>query len=414
MRAQRRQRGAIETLPSGSLRVKVYAGYDPVTGKRHYLDEVVPAGSRAAAEAEKVRARLLHEVDERRNPKTRATVNQLLDRYLESLDVEPTTRTRYEGTIRVHLRPALGSLPVSKLDGDILDRFFGQLRRCRERCNGRVKHVKHRTQREHECDGRCAVVPCRPLSVSSIRQTHWVLNSAFQGAVWWRWIGRNPLDETQPPPPPSSNPSPRSPAEAARLLEEAWKDPEWGAFVWTAMTTGARRGELCALRRSDVDVNAKLIHVRIGLKLAGRELVRRDTKTHQQRCIALDEETVAVLAEHMARADERGTELGVVLGPDTYLFSLAPDGSLPMIPDTATQRYDRMAKRLGVRTTLHKLRHYSATELIAAGVDVRTIAGRLGHGGGGTTTLRVYAAFVNEADQRAAAALARRLPRPNA
>src|SRR3954469_25983698 len=46
---------------------------------------------RAAAEAEKVRTRLQHEVDEQRNPKTRATVNQLLDRYLETLDVGPRT-----------------------------------------------------------------------------------------------------------------------------------------------------------------------------------------------------------------------------------------------------------------------------------------------------------------------------------
>jgi integrase len=54
-------------------------------------------------------------------------------------------------------------------------------------------------------------------------------------------------------------------------------------------------------------------------------------------------------------------------------------------------------KRLDIDTTLHKLRHYNATELIAADVDLRTIAGRLGHGGGGTTTLRVYAAWVAEA-----------------
>ena len=68
--------------------MKVYAGYDPVSGKRHYLGEVVPTGPRAKAEAERARTRLLHQVDERRNPKTRATVNQLLDRCLETLDVE--------------------------------------------------------------------------------------------------------------------------------------------------------------------------------------------------------------------------------------------------------------------------------------------------------------------------------------
>src|SRR5690606_2574955 len=59
---------------------------------------------------------------------------------------------------------------------------------------------------------------------------------------------------------------------------------------------------------------------------------------------------------------------------------------------------------------IHKLRHYSATELIAAGVDVRTVAGRLGHGGGGTTTLRVYTAWVSESDQRASTKLMARLP----
>lgn len=80
------------------------------------------------------------------------------------------------------------------------------------------------------------------------------------------------------------------------------------------------------------------------------------------------------------------------------------------MPASISQRYERMATSLGIRTTLHKLRHYSATELNAAGVDVRAIARRLGHGGGGATTLRVYAAWVSEADQRAAKSLAGRMP----
>lgn len=59
---------------------------------------------------------------------------------------------------------------------------------------------------------------------------------------------------------------------------------------------------------------------------------------------------------------------------------------------------------------IHQLRHYSATELISAGVDVTTVGGRLGHGGGGSTTLRFYSAWVSEADQRAAGTLSTRLP----
>lgn len=63
-------------------------------------------------------------------------------------------------------------------------------------------------------------------------------------------------------------------------------------------------------------------------------------------------------------------------------------------------------------TRFHALRHYSATELIAAGVDIRTVAGRLGQSGGGATTLRVYAAWVNDAGRRTATTMAGLIPRP--
>jgi integrase len=93
--------------------MKVYAGVDPLSGKRLYLTETVPAGLRALAEAKKVRTRLIGQIDEQRNPRTRATVNQLMDRYLDVVDVGVTTRARYEGVIRLHVRPLLGELPVS-------------------------------------------------------------------------------------------------------------------------------------------------------------------------------------------------------------------------------------------------------------------------------------------------------------
>ena len=69
-----------------------------------------------------------------------------------------------------------------------------------------------------------------------------------------------------------------------------------------------------------------------------------------------------------------------------------------------------MCDRLGWDMHIHQLRHYAATELIAAGVDVRTVAGRLGHGGGDATTLRYYTAWVSEADQRAAGSIVGRMP----
>ncbi|WP_432897125.1 LacI family DNA-binding transcriptional regulator [Micromonospora matsumotoense] len=61
-RRGRRARGEIEQLPSGSLRVRVYAGIDPVSKRRRYLTETVPAGPVAARHAEAVRSRLLDQV----------------------------------------------------------------------------------------------------------------------------------------------------------------------------------------------------------------------------------------------------------------------------------------------------------------------------------------------------------------
>ncbi|MFL6145506.1 MAG: tyrosine-type recombinase/integrase [Labedaea sp.] len=70
-----------------------------------------------------------------------------------------------------------------------------------------------------------------------------------------------------------------------------------------------------------------------------------------------------------------------------------------------------MSANLGINTHIHALRHFSATELLSAGVDLRTVAGRLGHGGGGATTLRVYAAWVAASDRKAAEILGSRLPK---
>lgn len=221
---------------------------------------------------------------------------------------------------------------------------------------------------------------------------------------------------------PQPDPHPPTPEEAARIIEESAQDPEWGAYVWTTMTTGARRSEVCALHWrsknnsregavSTIDLDESLITIRRAIyKDDQGALGEKDTKTHQLRRVVLDAQTVDVLREHRARCQEHAHALGIELVDGGYVFSAVPDGSEPLRPDTVTQRYKRMTGRLGIDTTLKSLRHYSATELMMAGVDIRTIAGRLGHGSGGATTLRVYAAWTAEADQRAAATLSARMP----
>lgn len=407
---RKRELGSIDELPSGALRVRVYAGTDPITRRRHDLVEVIPAGPNAWDQADEVRRRFVAEVKQRRSPRINVTVDQLLDRYLEQHLGGKSTVTGYRDYLDKHVRPFIGKRKVDDLDADVLDSLYVEMRRCREHCTSR-RHVDHRTPRPHECDERCRPHLCKPLGNATIRKIHYILSGAYKRAVRWRWVSASPMDQAEPPPVPAPDPQPPTPEEAARLIAEAFRvDPDWGMLVWLTMVTGARRGELCALRWRHVDLERSVVTVRRAIAQDGTGTEEKDTKTHQRRHVTIDPGTVAALTEHRQRWQERVAALGIDRSPDAFVFSLAPDGSTNLKPSSVTQRYGRMAGRLGIDTHLHNLRHYSATELIAAGVDVRTVAGRLGHGGGGTTTLRTYAAWVAEADQRAARSLAARMP----
>jgi hypothetical protein len=176
------------------------------------------------------------------------------------------------------------------------------------------------------------------------------------------------------------------------------------------MIIGARRGEIAALRWPHIDLDSGLITVGRSIGQKGGRTWEKDTKTHQRRTLSLDEDTVNILRAHKLRCENRAAGLGLSISRNGFIFSPDPDCRSPMRPDGLTQRYGRLANRLGLETNFHALRHYSATELIASGVDPRTVAGRLGHGGGGATTLRVYSAWVPSSDRSAAGLIAARMP----
>jgi integrase len=416
-------RGHVRKRGESSYQAIVYAGIDPVTKRQRYLRET----ARTQREAERALTRLLGQVDEQRTPNTSATVGYLLDRWLELAQLELTTRDTYQAYIRRHVRPALGAMPLRKLTVDVLDRFYlrlarhgGRCPRCMTRAAKGLPPLRAGERYAPRPDAEATAVhepDCThglPLAASTVRQVHSILRRALDQAVRWGWIARNPASLASPPRVTAREVRPPRPEEVAVLINAAWaRDPDFGALLWVGMTTGARRGELCALRWPHVDFEARELLIERNLVQRGRQRKEKATKTHQARRIALDEATVAILAEHRERCRARATAARTILRADGYVFSDAPGGSMPLLPDSVTQRFRRLARRLGVRTTLHSFgRHYAATQLLAAGVDLRTVAGRLGHGGGGATTLRVYASFVAAADRRAAELLGQQLTRP--
>ena len=289
---------------------------------------------------------------------------------------------------------------MAKLDGETLDSYQAILRRCRDHCDGR-RAVHHAVEGTHGCTEACRPHVCKPLATSSIRKVHYCLSGALSRAVRWRWITVNPLDQAEPPRGSRNEPDPPTAEQAAAILNAAFREEWWGTFLWLAMTTGARRGELCALSWDRVDLDRAVITIRTSIAQHNTRTWEKDTKSHQQRRIALDADTVALLTAYRTRCEADAAVLGVRLSAGARVFSDAIDGCTWRRPSSVSNRYVRMCTKLGWDMHLHQLRHYSATELIAAGIDVRTVAGRLGHGGGGSTTLRAYTAWVAEADQRA-------------
>jgi integrase len=135
------------------------------------------------------------------------------------------------------------------------------------------------------------------------------------------------------------------------------------------MVSGCRRGEMCALRWTDLDLTRGIMTVERSYAQTADGNREKSTKTRQKRRIALDAHTVDLLTAYRTQSESECAALGIELPRDAFVFSNSPDGSIALLLSTVTQKYRRLATRLGLRSTrIHSLRHYSATELQIGGI----------------------------------------------
>jgi integrase len=262
--------------------------------------------------------------------------------------------------------------------------------------------------RHHDCErAGCQPHVCKPMTAKTIRNVHSILSGAFATAKRWEWIAWNPAESAKPPAA-SRRPLPAtSPEDVAKVIAEGRKThAEMALYLWLVAITGARRGELCALQVCDVDLDNRILHIAFNYVVVDGRRVRKDTKTHQDRYLAIDPVTCAMIGEHLDAARARLADVSVELPEDAYVFSNDPAGGRPWNPDWASHKASNLAAAAGVKLNIKALRHYTASQLLAARFDLRNTAARLGHGSGGATTLRHYADPVFEVDRRAAAYLA--------
>src|SRR5260370_27666487 len=254
--------------------------------------------------------------------------------------------------------------------------------------------------RDHECRrGGCTPQVCKPLTAKTIRNIHSILSGAFATAKRWEWIAWNPAESAKPPAA-SRRPLPATaPEDVAKVIAEGRKaHPEMALYLWLVAITGARRGELCALQVRDIDLEGGIVHIAFNYVVVGGHRVRKDTKTHQDRYLAIDPVTCAMIREHLDVIRAKLADVGLELPNDAYVFSNDPMGVGPWNPDWATHKASELAAAAGVKLNIKGLRHYTTSQLLAARFDQRNTAARLGHGSGGATNPPPHARPRSERD----------------
>jgi integrase len=243
--------GSMRQRGPGTWELRVYLGLDPDTRRRRYATRTVHGTRRAATVA------LAALVGDAAYSRLRAgTLGQLLEQWMATASPAWSASTVREtrSLMRCHLVPHLGHIPVTKLTAADIDDVYSHLLRRGGRDN-------------------------RPLSPGTVHRVHVVLHRALTQAVRWEWIWLNPAAQASPPRVEPADIRPPSVEQVRRLLDAVrQEDIEFFTYLHLAVTTGARRSQLLAVRWSDIDFN----HAAVGFSRALVEGNRTGPATNQE------------------------------------------------------------------------------------------------------------------------------------
>jgi integrase len=288
---------------------------------------------------------------------SKATVGEYLSTWINDIhasQLKVTTLERYKQVINKHLIPELGTIKLQDLRASHVQALYTNLL-TRPTATG------------------------EPLSPRTVELIGTVLKIAIKYAVNVDEVmAVNPASRVPLPKGKGSIPAPWSIQELNTFLDVARTHRLFFFFRLSAFT-GARRGELLALKWSDFDGSAITIS-KNRLSVNKQVVVQNSTKggTNGQRRVPLDRETIELFSAHRKRQLLERLALGEYWHDTGYVFT--QENGLPIYPHTPSDLFQKLLKKAGLRPTrLHDQRHLHATELLRLGEPLHVVASRLGH-----------------------------------
>jgi integrase len=375
--------GHIRRRGSHSWELKFDNGRDPATGKRITRYRSFK-GTKREAEAELIRLKAGADRGNYLDP-SKVTLADFLDRWetWATTQVSAKTHERYRELIALHVRPQLGGIQVQKLRPVHLAEFYGKLQRPK-------------------AEGGAGLAP------GTVCHVHGLMRRALGTAIPWGLLTVNPASTAEPPRFARKEIEILAPDQIAPVLQALRGRPVYIIAV-VGLATGMRRGEMAALRWSDIDLDAGMIRVERSLEQTNAGLTFKAPKTRAgRRSVSIPASVVAELRQHWRQQQEMRLHLGIGRASREDLAFPRPDGS-PWPPDFISSEWYRTIRVLKLpKVTLHALRHTHVSQLIASGLDIVSVSRRIGHANP-TVTLSVYAHLFGNTDEKAAAVVERAL-----
>jgi len=308
--------------------------------------------------------------------KNRITVKQYLGDWLDAhaMEIKPATLATYRYLVKHYVNVHIGHMRLQAVRPTTLSGLYRDL-------------LVH--------GGKGG----RPLSRATVDYVHAILRKAFNDAVRSeQLLVTNPAERAKRP-----RGGPRGvrvvwTAAQLRTYLNAAGPHRLSAFFRVAAYTGARRGELCNLRWTDVDWDAPSLGIKGSVGVIAGERIEGTTKSGRERIVSLDAGTVDVLRAQRRRQVENQVALGDAWTETGHVFTSRY--GVPVNPDAMTALMAKIIRAHNATlppeapalplARLHDLRHVHATHLLLAGVPVHVVAERLGHADP-SVTLRVYA-----------------------